>query len=190
MYRVMNADGEIPEQRLPAQRLIRETCVKAGIEPGRLAFHADRGQVMRSQAVSQLLTDLEVFRSHSRPHVSHDNPYFESQFKTMKYRPDFPDRFASFDHARAFCCPFFDWYNRGHRPLRHRHSRPELVHCRRIHQALATRQAMLDLAYAAHPERFVRRPPQVPRPPEAAWINRPENTPAIAVTPSPEEVLQ
>jgi putative transposase len=178
------------EQRFLAQRLIRETCVKEGIEPGQLALHADRGQVMRSKAVSQLLTDLEVSRSHSRPYISDDNPYSESQFKTMKYRPDFPDRFASFDHARAFCGPFFDWYNREHRHSGIAFLTPEVVHRGRVEEVLATRQATLDLAYAAHPERFVRRPPQVPRPPEAAWINRPESIPAIAVTPSPEEVLQ
>ena len=178
------------EQRFLAQRLIRETCVKEGIEPGQLALHADRGQVMRSKVVSQLLTDLEVSRSHSRPYVSDDNPYSESQFKTMKYRPDFPDRFASFDHARAFSGPFFDWYNREHRHSGIAFLTPEVVHRGRAEDVLATRQVTLDLAYAAHPERFVRRPPQVPRPSEAVWINRPDETPATPGTSSPEEVLQ
>ncbi len=176
------------EQRNLAKRLILETCVKEGIEPGQLTLHADRGPVMTSKTVSQLLADLEVTRSHSRPYVSDDNPYSESQFKTMKYRPDFPDRFGSFDRTRAFCAPFFNWYNREHHHSGIAFLTPEAVHRGRAEEVLATRQVTLDLAYAAHPERFVRRPPQVSRPPEAAWINRPDETPATAVTPSPEEV--
>ena len=178
------------EQRHRAQRLIQETCMNEGIEPGRLTLHADRGPVMTSKTVSQLLADLAITRSHSRPYVSDDNPFSESQFKTMQYRPDFPDRFDAFLHARTFCGPFFDWSN--HEP---HHSgiaflTPEVVHRGRTEEVLATRQATLDLAYAAHPERFVHRPPPVSRPPEAVWINRPIEILATAITPSPEEVLQ
>lgn len=176
------------EQRALAQRLIRETCVKEGIEPGQLTLHADHGPVMISKSVSQLLADLEVTRSHSRPYVSDDNPYSESQFKTMKYRPDFPDRFGGFNHAHAFCGPFLNWYNREHHHSGIAFLTPEAVHRGRFEEVLASRQATLDLAYAAHPERFVHRPPQVSRPPEAVWINRPDDTPATAFTPSPEEV--
>jgi putative transposase len=100
-----------------AKRLIAETCSKEGIEPGQLGLHADRGTSMTSKTVAQLLADLAITKTHSRPHVSNDNPFSESAFKTMKYRPDFPEHFGSAEHGRAFCRPFFDWYN-----TRHHHS--------------------------------------------------------------------
>ena len=128
---------------------------------------------MTSKTVALLLADLGVTKSHSRPHVSDDNPYSEAQFKTLKYRPDFPDRFGSIQHARSFCGSFFRWYN-----VEHRHSgigllTPEQVHFGRAPAVIVQRRQVLDAAYLAHPERFVRRPPTPPPAPTAAWINRP-----------------
>src|SRR5689334_9840721 len=97
-----------------AQKLISETCGREGIEPGQLTIHADRGSSMTSKPVALLLSDLGITKTHSRPHVSDDNPFSEAQFKTMKYRPDFPDRFGNIEHGRAFCADFFDWYNLEH----------------------------------------------------------------------------
>ena len=97
-----------------AEKLIAESCERQGIAPGQLTVHADRGAAMTSKPVALLLADLGVTKSHSRPHVSNDNPFSESQFKTMKYRPDFPDRFGSLEHGRSFCADFFPWYNTKH----------------------------------------------------------------------------
>ncbi len=157
-----------------AERLIAETLAKQGILPGQLTLHADRGSSMTSQPVAFLLADLGVLKTHSRPHVSNDNPYSEAQFKTLKYRPGFPDRFASIEEARAFCQDFFRWYN-----TEHRHSGlgllpPEVVHYGRAQAASDARRQVLDAAYAAHPERFVRRAPTPPPLPTAAWINPPK----------------
>jgi putative transposase len=157
-----------------AQRLIAETCRRQRIEPGTLTIHADRGSSMKSKPVALLLADLGISKTHSRPHVSNDNPYSESQFKTLKYRPDFPDRFNSIQHARAFCQDFFTWYN-----TEHRHSglgllTPEVVHLGRASEVLAARQQALLLAYREHPERFPRGIPTPPRLPEAVWINSPK----------------
>lgn len=156
-----------------AERLIDATCAKQGIQPGQLTLHADRGSSMKSKTVALLLADLGVTKTHSRPYVSDDNPFSEAQFKTLKYRPDFPDRFGSIQDARAFCGPFFHWYN-----AEHRHSgigllTPETVHYGRTDQVLAARTATLLAAYAAHPERFVGKPPEPPKVPRAAWINPP-----------------
>jgi putative transposase len=156
-----------------AERLIADTLEKEGIVPGQLVLHADRGTSMRSKPVALLLADLGVERTHSRPHVSNDNPYSESQFRTLKYRPTFPARFGSLEDARAFCREFFGWYN-----TEHRHSgigllTPADVHHGRAAEVTAARAVTLTRAYAAHPERFVRRPPQPPRLPTAVWINPP-----------------
>jgi len=161
-----------------AERLIRETCEKEAVSPGQLTLHADRGSSMTSKPVAFLLADLGVTKTHSRPQVSDDNPYSESQFKTLKYRPDFPDRFGSIEDARSFCQLFFAWYN-----LEHRHSgigllTPDAVHHGRSAQVIAARQQILRAAYAAHPERFVRRSPQPPALPAAAWINPPPKPPS------------
>jgi putative transposase len=128
---------------------------------------------MKSKTVAQLLGDLGVTKSHSRPHVSNDNPFSEAQFKTLKYRPDFPPRFGSFEDGLALCRAFFDWYN-----LDHRHSgigmlTPAMVHYGQADSVLAGRQSVLAAAYAAHPERFVRGAPQVRPLPDAVWINPP-----------------
>ena len=167
-----------------AQRLIRETCAKEDIEEGRLTIHADRGTSMTSQTVAQLLAALGVVKSHSRPQVSNDNPFSESQFKTLKYRPEFPRRFASYDHALTFCREFFPWYNQEHRHWGLGLLTPATVHSGHAAEALAARQKTLSTAYAATPERFVRREPRPLRLPEAVWIN-----PPAAPTKSPENPL-
>lgn len=156
-----------------ASRLIDDSCRKQKIERGQLTLHADRGTSMTSKTVAFLLADLGVTKSHSRPHVSDDNPFSEAQFKTLKYRPDFPDRFGCLQDARAFCRTFFDWYN-----VEHRHSgigllTPEQVHLGRASAVTENRGDVLQAAYRAHPERFVRRPPTPPPAPTAAWINPP-----------------
>ena len=161
------------EQAVLAERLIAETAVKQHITPGKLTLHADRGTSMTSKPVAFLLADLGITKSHSRPHVSNDNPYSESQFKTMKYRPGFPTRFASMEEARAFCHQFFPWYN-----LEHRHSgigllTPEAVHYGRAEALYTARSQVLATAYAAHRERFVNQLPSPPPLPTGAWINPP-----------------
>ena len=160
-----------------AKRLIAETCEKQGILPGQLLLHADRGSAMTAKPVVYLLAELGVTRSHSRPHVSDDNPYSEAQFKTLKYRPDFPERFGCIQDAIAFGRTFFPWYN-----TEHRHSgigllTPEAVHYGRAEKVIAARQEILSSAYAAHPERFVKRPPKPLPLPSAAWINPPAAKP-------------
>jgi putative transposase len=161
------------EQATLAERLIAASATKQGITAGQLTLHADRGSSMTSKPVAFLLADLGITKTHSRPHVSNDNPYSEAQFKTLKYRPDFPARFDGIEHARAFCQDFFPWYN-----TEHRHSglgllTPEAVHYGQAATVQATRRQVLQAAYAAHPERFVRRPPEPPPLPAAAWINPP-----------------
>jgi len=157
-----------------AGRLIAESCARQGIEEGQLTIHADRGSPMKSHPLAQLLAELGVTKSHSRPHVSDDNPFSESQFKTMKYRPEFPNRFGSSQDARAFCRPFFDWYN-----LEHRHSgigylTPEMVHYGHAKKMLEQRQVVLTAAFENHPERFVNKPPTPAGLPDAVWINPPK----------------
>ena len=161
-----------------AKKLIRETCAKQGIPREQLTLHADRGSSMKSKAVALLLADLGVTKTHSRPHVSNDNPFSESQFKTLKYRPEFPQRFGSLQDARSFCRPFFDWYNTEHRHAGIAFMTPENVHYGRATQILETRSAALDAAFAAHPERFKGKRPVPESLPEAVWINPPadENT--------------
>ena len=160
-----------------AEKLIRETCTRQGIAPGQLTLHADRGSSMTSKAVALLLSDLGVTKSHSRPHVSNDNPFSEAQFKTLKYRPEFPDRFGSIEDARAFCQAFFTWYNTAHRHSGIGMLTPDDVHCGRAARRLAARAEVLAIAYAAHPERFVRGLPQPDAPPTAVWINPPKSSP-------------
>jgi putative transposase len=162
------------ESAVLAEKLIAATCAKQHIGHGQLAIHADRGSSMTSKPVAFLLADLGVTQSHSRPHVSNDNPYSESQFKTLKYRPDFPRRFASIEAARAHCQVFFPWYNHEHR-----HSALGLhtaadIHYGRAQAVQAARAHVLTAAYIAHPERFVRHPPAPPHLPAASWINPPD----------------
>ena len=157
-----------------AKRLIAETCEKQKVRPGQLTIHADRGSSMKSKTVAFLLADLGVTKSHSRPYVSDDNPYSESQFKTLKYRPDFPARFGSIQDARDFCREFFPWYNDEHRHSGIGLMAPAMVHYGKAEQVSSQRQAVLASAFDAHPERFVRGTPTPPSLPEAAWINKPK----------------
>jgi putative transposase len=162
------------ESAVLAQKLIAGTCAKQGISRGQLAIHADRGSSMTSRPVALLLAGLGVTQSHSRPHVSNDNPYSEAQFKTLKYRPGFPARFASIEDARAHCQDFFRWYNDEHRHGGLGLHTPADVHHGHAATTRAARARVLTAAYHAHPERFVRRPPAPPELPSSAWINPPE----------------
>jgi putative transposase len=157
-----------------AETLIRETCDKQQIERGQLTIHADRGSSMRSKPVAFLLADLGVTKTHSRPHTSDDNPYSEAQFKTLKYRPTFPERFGCIEDARSFCQEFFPWYNTEHRHTGIGLLTPEALHYGLADEVRAARAAVLRAAYEAHPERFVRQMPVPPVVPEAAWINKPK----------------
>lgn len=161
------------ESAVLAERFIAETIAKQGIGPGQLTVHADRGSSMTSGPVALLLADLGVTKSHSRPHVSNDNPYSEAQFKTLKYRPAFPARFGSIQDARAFCGTFFPWYNEEHRHSGIGLLTPATVHAGRAAEFQAARSLVLDAAYLAHPERFIRHAPRPPELPSAAWINPP-----------------
>jgi len=159
-----------------AEVLIRQTCAKQAIGRDQLNIHADRGSSMTSKPVAFLLADLGVTQSHSRPHVSNDNPYSESQFKTMKYRPDFPGRFTSIEAARLHCQVFFPWYNDEHRHTGLGLHTPADVHYGTADAIRAKRTGVLAAAFATHPERFVRKPPEAPRLPTASWINKPDDT--------------
>jgi putative transposase len=164
------------EQADLAERLIAETLARQAIPAGQLTLHADRGSSMTSKPVAFLLADLGVTKTHSRPHVSNDHPYAEAQFKTLKYRPGFPDRFASIEEARAFCQDFFRWYNAEHRHAGIGLLAPEIVHYGQAQAADDARSQVLAAAHAAHPERFVRQVPRPPQLPPAAWINPPQPT--------------
>ena len=171
----MVADRESGEL---AKALIDETCERQGITPGELTFHADNGSAMIAQPVAFLLASLGITKSHSRPHVSDDNPFSEAHFKTLKYRPGFPERFASLEHARGFLREFFTWYNTQHHHDALALLTPHDVHHGLVKERLAHRTRVLDAAYAAHPERFVRRAPAPAAPPETVWINPPKRPPA------------
>ena len=156
-----------------AQQLISQTCAKQRIQPAQLTLHADRGRVMKSKPLAVLLADLGVTKTHSRPYVSNDNPYSEAQFKTMKYRPDYPDRFGSLQDARAWARSFFHWYNHEHYHTGLALLPPAIVHYGHAQAVLDQRQHVLQTAFAAHPERFVRGSPRPPSLPTAVWINKP-----------------
>jgi putative transposase len=161
------------EAAILASRLIEASCQGQGIEQSQLTLHADRGSSMKSKTVALLLSDLGVTKSHSRPHVSNDNPYSEAQFKTLKYRPEFPQRFGCLEDARAFCVEFFRWYN-----MEHYHGGLGLMTPYDVHYGLAEgrrarRAEILAEAYACHPERFVRGMPRPPELPKEVWINKP-----------------
>lgn len=162
-----------------AKQLIEETCLRQGIEQDRLTIHSDRGPSMTSKTVALLFSDLGVTKSLSRPHVSNDNPYSEAQFKTLKYRPGFPQRFGCEQDARAHCRAFFAWYNTEHRHSGIGMLTPEAVHYGRATHIHAARQQTLATAYALHPERFVKRPPSPPELPAVAWINPPKEKSAL-----------
>lgn len=164
-----------------ARQLVEHSCRQQGIVPGQLSLHADRGSSMTSKSLALLLADLGVVKTHSRPHVSDDNPFSEAHFKTLKYRPGYPDRFGSIEDARRFCQEFFPWYNHQHHHSGLNLLTPANVHYGQAAQVISRRQAVLDAAYQRHKERFVRNPPRHPSLPDAVWINPPastkENTP-------------
>jgi putative transposase len=156
-----------------AKKLIGETCGRQGIEPSQLTLHADRGSSMTSKSVALLLADLGVTKTHSRPYVSNDNPFSESAFKTLKYRPDFPERFGCVEDSRGHCDRLIDWYNNDHR-----HGALGLCTPYEMHHGLAAatierRADVLDAAFCAHPERFPRGRPKPAALPTEVWINNP-----------------
>ncbi|WP_390883521.1 IS3 family transposase [Kovacikia minuta] len=156
-----------------AERLIEQTTQKQQIQPGQLTIHADRGAAMTSKAVALLLSDLGVTKTHSRPHVSNDNPYSEAQFKTLKYQPQFPKQFGSIEDARTFCQTFFQWYNHDHHHSGIGLLTPAILHYGQAPAVTQQRQQVLQAAYLTHPERFVKGLPMPPAIPTEAWINPP-----------------
>lgn len=163
------------ESAVLAERLIMETCLKQNINRDQLTVHADRGTSMRSKLVAQLLADLGITKSHSRPHTSNDNPYSESQFKTLKYHHSFPKSFGCIEDARIFLQNFFAWYNGRHKHSGIGYITPENLHIGQAYRIREKRCETLKLAFQNHPERFVKGLPQPPIIPEAAWINKPKN---------------
>jgi putative transposase len=159
-----------------AEQLLEQTCLKQGIVPGQLIFHADRGSPMRAKTLSQFCTELGIAKSHSRPHVSNDNPFSEALFKTAKYRPAMPTRFVSLAHARDVFRTIFDWYNNRHHHSGITYLTPSVVHHGGAEAALDARHRSRMAAYLAHPERFVNGPPRRESLPSAVWINPPEKT--------------
>jgi putative transposase len=158
-----------------AKALIEQATEQQQITPKVLTLHADRGAPQRAKPVAFLLADLGITKTHSRPYTSSDNPYSEAHFKTLKYRPEFPDRFDDIEHARGHCRVFFDWYNHQHRHSGIALMTPATVHHGHGEQAHAARSRVLDAAYQRYPDRFVRKPPAPPALPTAAWINKPES---------------
>jgi putative transposase len=156
-----------------ARAWLAEVAASQHIAPGTLTIHADRGSSMTSKPVAVLLADLKIGRTHSRPHVSNDNPYSEAGFKTLKYCPAFPERFGSRQDAIVFCEQFFTNYNEHHRHSGIGLHTPASVHYGTAPAIRAERAVVLNAAYAAHPERFVNKPPTPPRLPDTAWINKP-----------------
>lgn len=156
-----------------AKKLIEQSCEKQGIQSSQLSIHSDRGPSMISKSVVLLLADLGITKSLSRPYVSNDNPYSEAQFKTLKYRPEFPERFGCAEDSRSFCQDFFSWYNTEHYHAGIGFLTPEDVHYGRAEQIIKERQMVLNDAFAKHPERFKGKEPKPPALPEAVWINKP-----------------
>lgn len=160
-----------------AEELIAATCARQNIRPDQLIIHADRGSSMTSKPVALLMADLGVTKSHSRPHVSNDNPYSEAHFKTLKYRPDYPDHFGCLADARSWAQEFFRWYNYQHHHTGLALLTPADVHFGRAPAMLAQRQQVLTTAYRKHPERFVKGRPAPAQLPQAVWINPPTPVP-------------
>jgi putative transposase len=158
-----------------AQELILQSCQNQEVDPQQLTIHSDRGGPMIAKNLALLLSDLGVTKSHSRPHVPDDNPYSEAQFKTMKYRPDYPDRFGALEDSRSWARRFFSWYNFEHYHTGLGLMLPAMVHYGHTDQIQQARQRVLEGAFAAHPERFVRGVSTPPMVPDAVWINKPKN---------------
>jgi len=167
-----------------ARKLIGESYQRQGVVPEQLTLHADRGPAMISQTLAQLLGKLGVVKSHARPYTPDDNPFSEAQFKTMKYRPDYPDRFDSLDHARSWARTFFAWYNHEHHHVSLGLMTPAVVHSQGVDEVRANRQRVLDEAYAAHPERFTNGRPLAPKAPDQVWINPPHSVLDSAIGPA------
>jgi len=161
------------EKSALAKKLIEQSCEKQDIQRDQLIIHADRGPSMTSKPVAFLLADLGVTKSHSRPYVSNDNPYSESQFKTMKYRPDFPERFGCIEDSRSFGQDFFRWYNTEHYHSGIGYLTPEDVHYGRAEQIIKERERVLEAAFEKHPNRFKGKVPKPMALPGAVWINKP-----------------
>lgn len=179
-----------PREYAPlACQLVAETAQRQAIGPGQLTLHADRGSVMTSEPLTKLLSGLGIRQTHSRPRISDDNPFSESLFKTLKYHPGYPGRFAECDEARAWCATFFVWYNAEHKHSGLTYLSPAQVHLGQAAEHRAARAAVLASAFARHPERFVRGVPVVPKLPEAVWINPPSPEPSSADL-QPKEKLQ
>ena len=159
-----------------ARELVGQTCLKQGIQAEQLTLHADRGSPMIARSLAMLLADLGVTKTHSRPHVSDDNPYSEAQFKTLKYRPDYPERFGCQIDARAWSRDFFDWYNHEHHHSALGLLTPADVHYGRAEEIIHQRQQVLQAAYQKNPERFVQGPPKPPELPTEVWINPPKKS--------------
>lgn len=170
-----------------AEQLIAVTCTKEQIEPDQLTLHSDRGSAMLSKTVAQLLVDLGVTKSLSRPYTANDNPYSEAQFKTMKYRPGYPDRFDSWDNACTWARDFFQWYNHEHHHLGLGLMTPAMVHHGLADAVYAHRQQVLQAAYETHPERFVRGIPTPPELPREVWINQPSDDRLAVPPPNPNQ---
>lgn len=164
-----------------AERLIKSTVEREEIVPGRLTIHADRGSSMTSKPVALLMSDLGITKTHSRPHVSNDNPFSESQFKTMKYRPHFPERFGSMEHGRSLCQDLIPWYNDEHHHSGLGYLTPADVHHGRAAARQAQRAGVLAKAFAEHPERFPRGMPTPWAVPTAVWINKPKGVQEVTV---------
>jgi transposase InsO family protein len=186
------------EQDALAKRLIEETCRKQQIQKGQLTIHADRGSSMKSKSVALLLSDLGIIKSHSRPHVSNDNPFSESQFKTLKYCPSFPGQFGCIQETRAFCHSFFNWYNNEHHHCAIGLLTPAQLHYGLAERIQTERANVLMAAFESNPKRFKNRIPLPPPVPDAVWINKPKliaETPAerrwgVAETQSPGNEVQ
>jgi putative transposase len=162
------------EDGILAEELFAEIIADRGIDPTKLTVHADNGSAMTAKTLNRLFVDLQITRSHSRPHVSNDNPFSEAQFKTMKYGPNYPERFASIEDARIWCEAFFHWYNEQHHHIGIGLLTPLDVYSGRGDERRAARRDVLHAAHAAHPERFVRGLPEPPRLPTLVAINPPE----------------
>lgn len=171
-----------------AEVLIAESCKREGIERDRLTIHSDRGAAMTSHTVAELLSDLCIVKSHSRPQVSNDNPFSESQFKTLKYQPEFPERFGSLEDARAFLNRFFEWYNHEHCHTGIGLVPPASLHSGEAKVRVERRKQVLAVAYAQHPERFVNKVPEPPALPTAVWINPPASGSTASSDSFPKEV--
>lgn len=163
------------EQTALAKRLIKQTCIKQNIQQDQLTIHADRGSSMKSKGIAELLVDLGIMKTHSRPHVSNDNPYSESNFKTLKYCPQFPGKFGSIQDARSFCSEFFNWYNKEHHHTGIGLMTPEQVHYNLSQKIYEHRTNVLLEAFKKHPQRFKGKVPMPPEIPQEVWINKPKS---------------